>query len=363
MSTISWKHYDIYKEPIGKGSFSKVYKALDTKTQEYVAIKKINFLEFSDTLKKRIHTELFILQSTSHRNIVKFIDFEFVNNYIFMIFEYCNEGNISKYIGKNLEENKLNNIFKEIINGLSYLHSKNIIHRDLKPENILLHNGIPKICDFGLSTIIKEEIAMTATICGTPLYMSPEHLLNKPYTISTDIWSLGILFYTIAYGIHPFGSPVSITDYKKLIYNDITYSIRYSETFTDLLKGMLEVESDKRLTIKEVKNHVWFYDNDFIFEMENLELEDVTDKKSEISDEIREDFKRDIENKYSSSCPGDWKWYKGSYTENYFENSQAKTKPIIIVKKTQHSGSGNSFGELLYNSLEFIKKKLSDYSL
>ena len=197
---ITWNDYIIDKKYIGKGSFSKVYRA--SKDGKEYAIKKMPFSQFSSSLKKRIHNELFILQNVSHENIVKFIDFEYENENLYVIFEFC-ECDISKWIGQIPDEIELKKRLYEITKGIHYLHSKNILHRDIKPENILLKNGIPKICDFGFSAVIKDEMTMNNTICGTPLFMSPEGLFFKPYNKKSDVWSLGVMFYFLSYGSHP----------------------------------------------------------------------------------------------------------------------------------------------------------------
>jgi serine/threonine protein kinase len=255
---ISWKHYKIEKNPIGVGSFSKVYKAFDTHSHSSVAIKKIPFDTFSDVLKKRVHSELFILQTVRHPNIIQFIDFEFVKNNLYVIFEFCEE-NISNYIGKITNEEQLKRLFQGIIDGISYLHSNQIIHRDLKPENILMKDGVPKICDFGFSTIIKDSRRLNATICGTPLYMSPENLEFESHTKTTDIWSMGILFYTVAYGMHPFKESNSIQEYKKRIRTPIIYpTIPFSSAFVELLKYILVIDKTRRPSIEAVAMHPWF---------------------------------------------------------------------------------------------------------
>jgi serine/threonine-protein kinase ULK/ATG1 len=334
---ITWKHYNIKKRAIGNGSFSKVYKAIDTDTNQYVAIKKINFFDFSDSIKKRIHNELFILQSLNHKNIVKFIDFEYVNNNLFIIFEYC-DGDISEYIGKIKNEQELKQLFKGVIDGISYLHSKNIIHRDIKPQNILIKDGEPKICDFGFSAMIKDEFYLNNTICGTPLYMSPEVLNYRPYNMKSDIWSLGILFFFIAYGYHPF-NPKSIDEYKRMLNHQIKYPSNFSWEFIELLHNMLSIDYIHRYNIIDVVNHKWLGEprkEEMIFDMEIPEI----------------------------AKESGWKCYKGVYRDDYFSPNIepcGKSMSVILIKKDKQDTG--SLKEYFFNSYEFLKKKINSYSL
>ena len=335
---MEWNDYIIQKIPIGKGSFSVVYKGVHKTTGEVVAIKKINFANFSNSLKKRIHNEIFILKTIQHPNIVKLIDFEYVNDYIFIIFEYCDNGNVSQFIGKELDENKLCSLFRQICQGLHYIHSKNIIHRDIKPENILMKGDIPKICDFGFSTIIKDENSLTSTICGTPLFMSPENLCLQDHTISTDIWSIGILFYMIAYGKHPFGNLQNIQEYKMKIMTKIHYPKTFSDSLVDLLKNMIIIEPKNRFTIKDVLDHPFFSikeEDEVLFDTSGsaeLEKEDELNLTEYIQD------------------------------ENYFKPDHlSKSLPIHINPLREKQK--NNLGVILSTSLEFILKKIRDVSI
>lgn len=257
METV-WSHYRLERDPIGVGSFSKVYRARDTRTGETVAIKKIPFSTFSNTLKKRMYSELFILQSVDHPNLVRLFDFEFADAYLMLIFEYC-EGTFSQIVG-TLAEADAKRILKQVCEGIAYLHSKQIMHRDLKPDNILLKDGVPKICDFGFSTILRSETDMHATICGTPLYMSPENLCFDTHTMSSDVWSLGILFYVCAFGKHPWRPGKSIESYKAQVKTRLLFPSNhaFSDEFMKLVIKMLTLDKEHRPSIGEVLRHTWF---------------------------------------------------------------------------------------------------------
>jgi len=337
---IEWKNYRIHKRSIGQGSFSKVYKALDLTTNEYVAIKKINFFDFPDNIKKRIHNELFILQSVNHKNIVRFVDFEFVNKHLFIIFEFC-DGDISNYIGKIKDENQLKDLFLQIIRGFEYLHSKNILHRDIKPQNILIKGGEVKICDFGFSSMIKDQLQMNSTICGTPLFMSPEVLNFQPYSFKSDIWSLGILFYLVAYGKHPFNNPKSIENYREFLINKIHYPFTFSDAFIDLLKNMMKINYNERFSFNQLLQHQWFKnDSDILlFEMEGIN-EIINESINESINEEKNEEKNEGINKI-----------KITIKDNYFPYENIESKQNKIIEKKP-----NSLKDLFLNSIDFLTK-------
>ena len=121
--------------------------------------------------------------------------------------EICGAGDLLTYVRRRrkLKEDVAKHLFKQIIEGLKYCHSKNILHRDIKLDNILLSSeGDVKICDFGVSKLVRNGEIMTEQ-CGTPAYISPEVFENKGYEgYASDIWSAGVVLYAMLYGTVPF---------------------------------------------------------------------------------------------------------------------------------------------------------------
>lgn len=121
--------------------------------------------------------------------------------------ELCAGGDLLNYVRRRrrLKEDVAKSIFKQIIEGLDYCHSKSILHRDIKLDNILLDSeGEVKICDFGVSKIVKPGEIMNEQ-CGTPAYIAPEILRDKGYQgFAADIWSVGVVLYAMLYGTVPF---------------------------------------------------------------------------------------------------------------------------------------------------------------
>jgi serine/threonine protein kinase len=127
--------------------------------------------------------EVVILKRTRHRNVVRLYEFFETQKHILFVIELCAGGDLLNYVRKRrrLKEDVAKCIFKQIIEGLAYCHSKSILHRDIKLDNILLDSeGEVKICDFGVSKIVKPGEIMTEQ-CGTPAYIAPEILRDKGY--------------------------------------------------------------------------------------------------------------------------------------------------------------------------------------
>lgn len=213
---------------IGKGGYSEVYKAYDLVNHINVAC-KIHQLEqsWSETVKELYirHTirENQIHQKINHEKIVKHFDtVEIDNNSFATVLELCSGPDLSYYLKQNghLGEREARIIIKQIIIGLKELHRQGIIHYDLKPQNIIFHKGEVKISDFGLAKEMadKDKIELTTMGVGTYYYLPPETFYqNKNNLIDqkVDIWSVGIIFYELLYGVKPFANNISQEDILK----------------------------------------------------------------------------------------------------------------------------------------------------
>ena len=244
-----WDKYIIYKPAIGRGTYSKVYRGIHKETKQEIAMKKIQFSKLQNNVKDKVISEINILQKMNHVNIIKMYEYKFDGEFLLLITEYCKDGDLEQWMARKENQSveiKID-IIKQITTGIDYMHKNNIYHRDIKLQNILLHNNTVKICDFGFSIIIKEMNMMCNTICGTPLFMSPELLFMKPYTVMSEIWALGILYYMLIYNVHPFGKLNNLNDYKiKIIHlkmnnNYIQYNVIPDIMhIVDIIKLMLQ---------------------------------------------------------------------------------------------------------------------------
>ena len=274
--TINDKYY-VFKSKIGSGSFSKVYKAIESETNETFAIKIINTSKLSPPLIKRLSNEIEILKSMNHPNIISLHNYSITDKHIYMVMEYCNDGTIRDKIGKLKSENDIKYYVKQIVDGMLYLETMNILHRDIKPENILISNNIVKIIDFGFSSDIKND-DMYSTICGTPMYMSPELLRCDKYDKKSDIWSLGVITYELFHHTNPFGKPKNMLELQNIIKkNNIIYKSTISKSLLHFISTILQEKMSLRPTLLDICNHEWFKDNVEVQHKKKKEREEIDD--------------------------------------------------------------------------------------
>ena len=192
--------------------------------------------------------------------------------YFYLINENCEGGELFNYINKStLNEQQLSVIFYQVFSGLCYLHENNILHRDMKPENILIANKEIdllsdeeyfwiKIIDFGTAKIFEQNKSENS-IVGSAYYIAPE-VLNQDYNEKCDTWSVGVILYMFLVGRAPFdgrNNEEIINSIKtKTLDENNERLLQRSPEVRDLVKGLLEKDTSKRLSAKEALNHKWF---------------------------------------------------------------------------------------------------------
>lgn len=259
---------DFYRigKMLGRGAFGKVNLAMHKLVRKLVAIKSLNKECLTDEVQKqKLMKEVSLLLKLRHNHVVKIYETIETEKHIIIVMELCAGGDLLNYVRKRrrLKEPYAKVIFKQIIDGLCYIHSKFIAHRDIKLDNILLDGkGNVKIADFGVSKQCQKGQQRMTEQCGTPAYIAPEILKDKGYTFSVDLWSAGVVLFAMLYGTVPFKAN-NMEELHKLIVkgkyvlkDDITIEAR------NLLRGLLEVNPEKRLTIKQIYRHKWFEDLD-----------------------------------------------------------------------------------------------------
>ena len=250
-------------DQIGKGSFSKVTKAIHLITEQIVAVKILEKEKIEDEIDvERILREIEILKTIMHPNIAQMYEsFSTIHN-IYLMMEYAEGGDLFDYISnKNfLSEIEACNFYRQIIGVLEYLIEMGISHRDIKPENILLNKEQTqiKVIDFGLSNYCQKNEFLESS-CGSPCYASPEMLSGKPYKgVTTDLWSSGVVLYCMLVGSLPFDDQELSVLYDQIKKGKFYLPSTLSMDAIDLLKKILEVNPNKRITIKQLKQHNWF---------------------------------------------------------------------------------------------------------
>ncbi len=354
--------YELYlNKQIGKGSYSTVYlgKVIEPKIinehkllNDIVAIKKIKIDNIDSRSFKLINDEVNIMRkiincSKSCPNIIKCYDIIEEYDYIYLILEYCEDGDLGQIIGKPIKENIVKYYFSQLVNALYFLYDNNIIHRDIKPKNILLKNNKRDIvlCDFGFARV-KNTIKKITTICGSPLYMAPELLEAKGYSEIVDVWAIGMILYEMIYGQHPYNECKDINDLKEFSKKDIqippenNFNKDTSLDCIDLMKKMLNKEELSRINLKTLFNHPWIKDTinvDFVPFNKIYKLNDDNDNDDEENDSDNEHVNRkkssfsESEDSFSESIDnnGDDDMIIGNFEKFELESNSPKPSPKI----------------------------------
>lgn len=202
------KRYAIVKE-IGRGGMGVVYQGKDKHLNRIIAIKVLpRHISENPKMVKRFAAEARSAAQLTHSNIVTLYDFQQAGGRSFITMEYVDGITLKKLMGMvdKLPIVKALKIIYQCCQGLDYAHKKGIIHRDIKPSNIMINKqNVVKIMDFGLAKVAGEETLTDAgSLSGTVMYMSPEQLLGEKLDKTTDIYALGLVFYELVTGAHPF---------------------------------------------------------------------------------------------------------------------------------------------------------------
>ena len=249
----------VLEKKIGEGQFGEVFKGYDKKTGREVAIKAISRDLVKGKFRTLLENEIKVLRACNNINIVKLYDIKKTQHNIYLILEYCNEGDLQEYLASkgSLSEEEATDFLLQILNAFKTLVKHKIMHRDFKPANVLKHNGITKVADFGFCKLLGDEI-LASTYLGSPLNMAPEVLLGKNYNSKVDIWSIGSVYYELL-----FGEPVfKVTEYKELIKLTmegfelkVPQNKKISKVTEDVLRRMLVADPEKRITWEELLGH------------------------------------------------------------------------------------------------------------
>ena len=260
----------IIKDKLGEGAFGAVHLGINKQTEENVAIKILEKSKINKYKGKvRLEREIEILKKLKHPNIVQLYCVIETQMKIFLIEEYIKGKELFQYIvlKKKLSEEESCFYFQQIISGIEYLQKLKIAHRDIKSENILIeqHTNNIKIIDFGLSNSFDDKKnGLLKTACGSPCYAAPEMLDGKMYHGSTvDIWSVGVVLFSMICGYLPFHEESNKEMYKKIIAGKYTIPSHVSKFARELIHSLLNTNPKKRIKIQQIKKHSWikFYSN------------------------------------------------------------------------------------------------------
>ncbi len=232
--------YEILDE-LGRGAMGVVYKARDPKIDRLVAIKTISIFahtpEEDRDFRERLFTEAKAAGRLSHPGIVTVYDVsedpETLNPYIVM--EYVAGDSLEKQVAESADRFPLSTtlaLVEQVAEALDYAHSQGIVHRDIKPGNILLpENGPPKITDFGIAKLNFGHPTALGEALGTPAFMSPEQLNGDPVDGRSDLFSLGVVLYTLLTGYRPFQGNSALTVSFKVVNRNPLPATTFDSTF------------------------------------------------------------------------------------------------------------------------------------
>ncbi|NWY76474.1 STK36 kinase, partial [Erithacus rubecula] len=244
-------------EMIGEGSFGRVYKGRRKHSAQVVALKFIPKVGRSEKELKNLQREIEIVRDLHHPNIIQMLDSFETAKEVVVVTDYA-EGELFQILEDDgsLPEDQVQTIAAQLISALYYLHSHRILHRDMKPQNILLgKDGVVKLCDFGFARAMSIHTMVLTSIKGTPLYMSPELVEERPYDHTADLWSVGCILYELFVGTPPFYTN-SIFQLVSLIIKDpVKWPVNMSPVFKSFLQGLLMKDPHQRLSWPELLSH------------------------------------------------------------------------------------------------------------
>ncbi|XP_039643988.1 serine/threonine-protein kinase BRSK1 isoform X5 [Perca fluviatilis] len=249
------------EKTLGKGQTGLVKLGVHCITSQKVAIKIVNREKLSESVLMKVEREIAILKLIEHPHVLKLHDVYENNKYLYLVLEHVSGGELFDYLVKKgrLTPKEARKFFRQIISALDFCHSHSICHRDLKPENLLLDekNNI-RIADFGMASLQVGD-SLLETSCGSPHYACPEVIRGEKYDgRRADVWSCGVILFALLVGALPFDH-----DNLRQLLEKVKSGVFHMPHFIppdcqSLLKGMIEVNPEIRLTLEAIQKHAWY---------------------------------------------------------------------------------------------------------
>ena len=250
---------------LGKGGFAKCYEFVCAENKKNFAAKVIAKSSLvKSRAKQKLISEIKIHKSLHHPQIVAFEHYFEDTENVYILLEMCQNQTLNELLKrrKRLTEIEVQCYIVQLIKALKYLHSHRVIHRDLKLGNLFLTDKMElKVGDFGLATKLDFEGERKRTVCGTPNYIAPEILDGKSgHSYEVDIWSLGVIVYTLIIGKPPFETQDVKTTYKRIKMNNYSFpeGAVISEAAKNLITEILVTDPSKRPTLDQILTHDFF---------------------------------------------------------------------------------------------------------
>ncbi|XP_006767242.1 PREDICTED: calcium/calmodulin-dependent protein kinase type 1G isoform X2 [Myotis davidii] len=257
----------IFMEVLGSGAFSEVFLVKQRVTGKLFALKCIKKSPaFRDS---SLENEIAVLKKIKHENIVTLEDIYESATHYYLVMQLVSGGELFDRILERgvYTEKDASLVIQQVLSAVKYLHENGIVHRDLKPENLLYltpeENSKIMITDFGLSKM--EQSGVMSTACGTPGYVAPEVLAQKPYSKAVDCWSIGVITYILLCGYPPFYEETESKLFEKIKEGYYEFESPFwddiSESAKDFICHLLEKDPSERYTCEKALRHPWINGN------------------------------------------------------------------------------------------------------
>ncbi|XP_050999264.1 sperm motility kinase X-like [Acomys russatus] len=254
-------HYMVLRT-LGKGSFAEVKLACHLHTGVWVAVKVLERGEKNDSI---IMTEIDIIKSLDHPNIIKLFHIIETREHTYMVMEHAAGGDLVSHIEKVgcLQEEETHRIFTQMVCAVNYCHENSIAHRDIKPDNILLDGkGSVKLCDFGLAIKVTSGQRFKG-FCGTLEYCAPEIFTDVEYDAqANDIWSMGVVLYTMVTGRFPFEAKTYSQMKERMLNPQYSIPSTLSQNIANLIVQLFTVDPERRPKICDIRQHQWLKESE-----------------------------------------------------------------------------------------------------
>lgn len=251
-----------FMEELGSGAFSEVFMVKEKKTGKMFAMKCVKKKQKRDL---NLENEIAVLRRIKHDNVVGMEDFYESRSHYYLVMQLVSGGELfDRILDRGVySERDASKVIQQVLQAVEYLHQSGIVHRDLKPENLLYYSQDEDskimISDFGLSKMVDSGVMSTA--CGTPGYVAPEVLAQKPYSRAVDCWSIGVITYILLCGYPPFYEETESRLFSKIMKAQYEFDSPFwdeiSESAKDFIRNMMQKNPSMRYTTDQALRHPW----------------------------------------------------------------------------------------------------------
>ncbi|XP_010519961.1 PREDICTED: phosphoenolpyruvate carboxylase kinase 2 [Tarenaya hassleriana] len=257
-------------DEIASGRFGTITRCFSPVTSEFYACKTIDKRVLTDALDREcLETEPKIMALLPpHRNVVRIYDIFETEDSLAIVMELV-DPSVTIYdrlisAGRKLSEAETASYARQILSAVAHCHRYGVVHRDVKPDNVLLdlRDGIVKLCDFGSAVWLSGEDTETAEgVVGTPYYVAPEVVIGRRYSEKVDVWSVGVVMYTMLAGEPPFNGETAAEIFEAVVRGNLRFPPRIFQSVSpeakDLMRKMICRDVSRRLSAEEALRHPW----------------------------------------------------------------------------------------------------------